>query len=401
LDFGLLEARKAELAVQEGQKFDDELDAVLEKSEPDQSTSEAGPGPSTTGQAAQKRSREDIMNALKESRKRLTGAGQDEQRESKRVKVEQPAPGLGGRFKSIAKAKAETEAAEEAAKLKKKKKKKVKTVTVTAPESVEAVPEAISFVQKPLKTETPTIQSIAMTATKEKSVEQKTETPVVPAEPDLAPEPVAMPAARLPIPPLPLVEKLPVPGSESEDDIFGGVGDYELGIGSDSSSEEDDEDKPKKPLKRERVPEMNPLTAKKGKGWFGDDEEEDLSTRSMLPDILRATRPAESSAVGSQRGLSRSPSPGDGTLRRLQPLSSSRLPSAKELLELDAAATADEKKRERKAKWRAKQGLPSQGGQEDDDEDTRRSEKDREGDEKRKLNRETQQLQNYMAKQKS
>jgi hypothetical protein len=90
-------------------------------------------------------------------------------------------------------------------------------------------------------------------------------------------------------------------------------------------------------------------------------------------------------------------------LPRLQPLASSAGPSARDLLAADKAAQALEKKRARKAKWRAKQGLAPQSnenGDDDDDEGPRGLARIRENDaqEKMKLNRETQKLQAYMSK---
>jgi hypothetical protein len=122
----------------------------------------------------------------------------------------------------------------------------------------------------------------------------------------------------------------------------------------------------------------------------------------MLPSILRTTRLSENGRDTAARLPSRSPSPEDGTLRPLQPLASSKLPSAKDLLARDKAAEADEKRRERKAKWRAKQGLAAQDDNQGDDEDRdrRKTDKDKEADEHRKLNKEAQQLEAYMAKKK-
>ena len=84
-------------------------------------------------------------------------------------------------------------------------------------------------------------------------------------------------------------------------------------------------------------------------------------------------------------------------------MASSKLPSAKELLAMDKAAEADEKRREKKAKWRAKQGLAAQEGAGQDDErggNRDMTDKERETEEKRKLHVETQRLEAYMNKKK-
>lgn len=410
-----MEVRKAELAAQEGTKYDEELDKVLENALPSDEvvSAEAGPGPSTTGQ---KRSREEIMNALQDSRKRLVGGDVLKgEKKKKRSKVEAPseAPtaGLGSRFKKIAGATTETDG-------KKKKKKKIVKV-VPAPSEAQRlappqpgltiisakadIPESPAVIlerEKRLEAERLRRRSPSPPPARPAWAEETTEEPAV-AEQEASPPPLAAAPAPADLP-KPTQPQAPAAIDSDEEDIFGGVSDYEMDLGSDSESDAE-KTRPPKPASESRA--QPSLPPKKGKGWFGDEDEEQEEAKlsdSMLPNILRTTKPADESA---QRLPSRSPSPEDGTLRPLQPLSSSKLPSAKELLAMDKAAEADEKRREKKAKWRAKQGLAAQDGAGgDDDGDTRgdrgKTDKEKEIEEKRKLHVETQRLEAYMTKKK-
>lgn len=139
------------------------------------------------------------------------------------------------------------------------------------------------------------------------------------------------------------------------------------------------------------------MVVKKSRGkWFDDGEDDGPApiASSSKPVASVPSRHARSRS-GS---LSRSPSP-EPTHIRLVGLSSSALPSASELLALDKAAEAAEKRKEKKAKWRAKQGLSKQddGGDDEDEEGGGwRGKEEKEG--KGKDNREAQRLTAYMAK---
>jgi hypothetical protein len=418
LDYGLLEARKAELAAQEGSKYDDELDKVLETGladDDDQESAVAGPGPSTTGQ---KKSREDILNALQQSRKRLSGPDEPRSEKKKKVKLDAPAPveeGLGSRFKKIITA--NPVGGEAGGKKKKKKKQSMSAATASALMPPPPLPPrqpglTITSDKADMPPPPPLIDpNEAYRPTRSPTPPEVDDWRSQPAEPLKSSASVAHTASP------PLVSKPPeseielvssvqsaaVPQLDSEDeDIFGGVGDYEMDLGSDSDEDESAEKSSKEASASEA--RINPAATigKKGKGWFGDEEEEESApVDSMLPSILRTTRlPTSNQGESTQRLSSRSPSPEDGPMRPLQPLSSSKLPSAKELLAMDKAAEADEKRREKKAKWRAKQGLAVQDGNDEDDEDRGRgkTEKEKDSEEKRKQNREAQQLEAFMAK---
>ncbi|OXG16204.1 hypothetical protein C366_03912 [Cryptococcus neoformans Tu401-1] len=114
-------------------------------------------------------------------------------------------------------------------------------------------------------------------------------------------------------------------------------------------------------------------------------------TRSLSP-ILHYSYPALSP--------SRSPSPssdeGPAAGTRLQPLASSAIPSLKTFLAAQDAASKEAEKKARKAKWRAQQGLPAQEGDEGDF----NSGKGKDMNEKQKANRDYQLLMNKLNKEK-
>jgi IK cytokine len=199
---------------------------------------------------------------------------------------------------------------------------------------------------------------------------------------------------------------------EVEEDIFGGVGEYELNIGSEDEDEQGSPRKARSPTPATPGEEQQAEAAKPRRNWFGDAEGEEEQPVVSLAGSSRQRSGSPAHRAVPRQSTSRSPSPSDeeegnqGTSRslpRLQPLASSAGPSARDLLAADKAAQALEKKRARKAKWRAKQGLAPQSnenGDDDDDEGPRGLARIRENDaqEKMKLNRETQKLQAYMSK---
>ncbi|KIR70131.1 hypothetical protein I310_06116 [Cryptococcus deuterogattii CA1014] len=174
LDYALLAARKAELAREEAENMDEEL--------------------------------EELGRGLKG--KKNVGAKDDAAEE---VKVKEEALGRG--FKSIAQKKAEAKVAMEEKKKKKKKKVKVENIGTPAPviSQPTGMPKDIGTV---------------------KSVEE------------------AQPTTKLAPPPL--------PGLDEDEDIFGGVGEYDLKAAAGPESDSDDEDEImsvdiKEPYGEERV----------------------------------------------------------------------------------------------------------------------------------------------------
>lgn len=214
----------------------------------------------------------------------------------------------------------------------------------------------------------------------------------------------AAPIAKRPSPPSPNPHNN---DDEDDDDIFGGVGMYDNPLDdsdSDSDDGEETNDKVHAPAGHsERAPPI--ARARQGKGWFDDAPEEEQHIADPLAGMF--------SNIAGDGGGSNSRTRGDQSdsdddddegnihkpLPRLQGLSSSALPSAKDLLALDAAASAADKRREKKAKWRAKQGLAAQDADGVDDEgEEGGGRKEKSMDEKQRLNKEVQQLSAYMEK---
>ncbi|KAK8843475.1 hypothetical protein IAR55_007134 [Kwoniella newhampshirensis] len=192
LDYALLAARKAELAREDGENMDDELE---------------------------------------ELGRELGGKKKKDKVRGEVVKEE----GLGKGFKSIAQKKAEAEAAAAASgeKKKKKKKKKVKAENATEPAPPTHVPTTSAA---------PEITSAALSDVK--------------SEMDMVEKPaIAAPA--------------PVEEADDDDDIFGGVGEYNLAaaVGSDDDDDDDDDkmDVDEKPS-RGRSLSRSPDRYKEGKG---------------------------------------------------------------------------------------------------------------------------------------
>ncbi|KIK61811.1 hypothetical protein GYMLUDRAFT_243474 [Collybiopsis luxurians FD-317 M1] len=196
--------------------------------------------------------------------------------------------------------------------------------------------------------------------TKEKSKEPEV-VPTAPASPAATPrQPSHLPEPEEPKPP-------------EDFDIFAGVGEYE-GIDAENDSDEEDENNPG-PLEREEI-----VPNSFGGGWFASD----------IPAQGPAEAPVDSPPDREPSTAQAPPLPieegeaSDEELTRLVPLSSSAVPSIKELLEMDDAAGAVEKKQKRKNKKK------SGGG-------------DGEGSKKltaeAKANRDYQRLQSYKQKQ--
>lgn len=126
-----------------------------------------------------------------------------------------------------------------------------------------------------------------------------------------------------------------------------------------------------------------------------------LPSRSPSPvniDALRALSQSPGLSDGEDDPYAGPVRPGQ-SLRDLG-FASSDVPSARELLEMDAMANQADEKRANKAKWRRAQGLaPQQGDDDQDDEDG--GNKNRLGQElteQQKMRRDQQRLQAYMDK---
>ena len=225
---------------------------------------------------------------------------------------------------------------------------------------------------------------------KKKVVEEVAPVPAEPV-PEVVKEPTPPPVPVVKAPPKP--PKFAIAVDDDQDDIFNDVAEYQLGIPSDGSDSED-----------EVVPEPESVVRSRSASMEMDmqDEPEPERKRSRTRSHSRSRSPA------IKRARTRSPSPiafdpanrlfspsededeEDEFPTRLVPLESSNLPSARDLLALDSEAAKADAKRARKAKWRAQQGLAAQEGADTGE--------DKGPNEKQKLNREYQLLQNKMSK---
>ncbi|KAJ9092244.1 hypothetical protein QFC19_008781 [Naganishia cerealis] len=152
--------------------------------------------------------------------------------------------------------------------------------------------------------------------------------------------------------------------------------------------------------------------------------QESRSPSPQQPELAQSPKTAQVTARSPKRTPSRSPSPVNiDALRALSPspslsdadadpyagpvrpgqslralgFSSSDVPSAKELLEMDAIANETAQKRSNKAKWRRAQGMAPQEGAEEDD-GVERNKNGKELTEQQKIRRDQQRLQAFMDK---
>jgi len=118
----------------------------------------------------------------------------------------------------------------------------------------------------------------------------------------------------------------------------------------DSDSDDEADNKAKKPPTQ--APSSVPAPPRERVKYF-DDDGDDVPAASTAPTAIinLANQPQQSDAPAS-RPLDDGEEEEERPMR-LQGLSSSALPSARELLEMDAAQAAEEKRKERKAKYKA------------------------------------------------
>ncbi|GAA6059969.1 hypothetical protein JCM10212_001318 [Sporobolomyces blumeae] len=195
---------------------------------------------------------------------------------------------------------------------------------------------------------------------------------------------------------------------DGDDDIFGDAGSYK-GFDSDSDRDEDEKDKskPDDPRPSEPASSSTSLTAVKystgdstiaasrgpaGRNWFEEDEaDQDAEPISTAPVGVHDLASRQASHVAARSGprtaagakdddddaMDRDDDDDDdgrggeaGVPTKLVPLSGSKGPSVRELLEMDKAAADEEKRRERKLK--RQQGLPVSDNEDANDGDRRR-----------------------------
>ena len=288
LDMALLERMKHKQANESDQtleEMEDELDqALLEKA--------SGKG------KAKQRTRDEMIAEMKASRGSGAAVPGETVKDEKDVKKD-------SRFKPIAKDGWKAVGATPAAGEKKLRKKKKVKVAEPAVSTSSTIPAASTSTAAP--------------------------------PPTTAPTPLTEPVPR----PLPLLQPT-VDLSDDEFDIFGDAGDYK-GLDTDS----DDSDAEKKPKKEETsVPPPPARTAPDaGKRKYFDDEEEDVSLTTAPSAVTNlASTAAAAEAAGGEKRKREVGSDGEEQEERpmkLQPLSGSRI-SARELLEMDDAAAAEE-----------------------------------------------------------
>ena len=152
-----------------------------------------------------------------------------------------------------------------------------------------------------------------------------------------------------------MAEPLITADVEDEDDIFGDAGEWK----PEDDSEDSDEDGDDKTTAgssnlapQTRGPTI-PASRPPAK-YFDDDDDDDLPAGSTAPAAITSLANQPPSADPSaSRPLDDGEEKQEQGPMRLEGLSGSSLPSARELLDLDAAQAAEEKRKERKAKFKA------------------------------------------------
>lgn len=327
----LFAREKAELEASQGTADDDELEAAFM----DASSASALPElPSET----KKRSREEIL-AVVQGKKRALSKGK-----SGPMLIAEPVGLNNSKFKPIGFKEGKKTSKiilgpdGQPKKLKKKKKKVAEGEAVAPPAA--AVPVEIP--------------STSVTLAEPFASAAAAASPTTAATSTSAPLPLP--------PPKRMAQPMIVANNDSDDDIFAGVGEYQA-FGDDSDSSDDNEGEtsstkaaPSAPTTvagEVTIPRVN---------WFAGTA---LSRSPSPPPVIKVT----TSAAVIPRSASRSRSPSPPHVMRLQGLSGSSLPSARELLERDQAKEAAAVRRQKKANWRAKNGLSKQEGGDGSDEE--------------------------------
>ncbi|KAI5477003.1 hypothetical protein MNV49_006961 [Pseudohyphozyma bogoriensis] len=137
---------------------------------------------------------------------------------------------------------------------------------------------------------------------------------------------------------------------DADADIFGDAGDYK-GLTSGSDSDDDDGEGGAK-SKPEVEPQPSTMTAAGKRKYFSDDEDDEGPLPSTVPSAVTNLANAPSGEGGARSGEGEGSEEEEEDLRtmRLQPLAGSSVPSVRDLLDIDKAAEADEKKKARKLK---------------------------------------------------
>ncbi|PPQ67860.1 hypothetical protein CVT25_010299 [Psilocybe cyanescens] len=177
--------------------------------------------------------------------------------------------------------------------------------------------------------------------------------------------------SSMPPPPLPVKAAAPnIPVQEevidNDFDIFAGVGDYEgIDIGDDEDEHEHEAAKPKSTTNSNVEEGEKPPLSHGPKRWIATDEPEPITEPSIpIPaDMSKHASSSRSSPppgrdIGDDEGME------EDQPMRLAPLASSALPSIKEFLAMDKAASSHDKKKKRKEK---------KGGEDNGEEDSKKT----------------------------
>jgi IK cytokine len=351
LDFSLLARIKAQLSSQSTRSAE-EIESELEKvfstgggggaggqsrsPSPAQAPQEdpalaAAAAEPTTTTAGKKRSRDELIAQLKAKREaELRG---QEAAEFERAKAMGKFKAVGEKKKAPGAAAADDKGkgkAKEVEGKKKRKKKKVRTEEETAQATTASSTTGISSATRPADEE-------------DGRVEQKEA-----REGEVVPESIQQQ------PPLP-----PPPTDEPDDvDIFDGAGDYDLGL----SDSEDEEGEEKREKTKEREEEIDAIRAGADTGSqerptkrFKIFDDDDVSADPLPPPVPLPSRSVARPAGGARPEAAEGDEVEDQSRsRRLEGLSTTNLPSVKELLELDRAAEKEEARKARKEKYKNK-----------------------------------------------
>ncbi|KIO33753.1 hypothetical protein M407DRAFT_17364 [Tulasnella calospora MUT 4182] len=257
--------------------------------------------PSESANVPKKRTRDDLLKALKNKREESTAAPMEVEGPSEAKSLE--AAKSKGKFRPIGQPAAETKAKEE-----KRKKKKRKVVT----EAHNAEPP-----QAPAPLPTTDLSARALPAANltESHPEPSTDTPQAgPSKP---------PPATI------------LPDDDGDIDIFADVGEYEgVDLGDDS-----EDDKPPSTRKEEKD-ESSVSDPPKRVNWFGEAEPE--------PPVIFKPRPPTPPVPEKEEGEEEEPV-------RLAPLASSSIHDIKSFLEVDKALEKEEKRKALKEKKKKQQ----------------------------------------------
>jgi IK cytokine len=156
----------------------------------------------------------------------------------------------------------------------------------------------------------------------------------------------------------PTKQKAPTPPPpDDDDDIFADAGEYKGLEISDEEEEDDKEERPKTLSKPSghHSPPAGSLSDKPIHNWFGKPIEPDKPPVSIKPSSI-APAPVVSLSASSSKPQSRHEEHGDDLIEgaKLRGLTSSAVPSIKDLLAIDEAAEREEKRKAKKEKKKAK-----------------------------------------------